>query len=253
MRIANKIGNGTKIGLMVGLISLILVRVSAIEPADFVDGFGRSLDELRDYQVRIVTRAIDAGVEEYSIVDLYYSQRGNIRVDVRESSRNGDEGSVAILDENGTVTVRTGSRFLPITLRYTKDHPRVTSIRSRRIDEGMVTVVLADLSEAFASQSAVITEIPEGYKIVMRGENGGIRKSEILRIDRRYRPFSHETLENGRLVESVVWLHYTPNLGLPAKMFDVRFRKTEVERLPISTLARLPVGSVEREALSRLD
>ena len=251
MSVAKKGRSISPILLIVCFASLVAPVASALEAIDFLHEFERSLEQIYDYQVRVVTWAREAGEVEKTIMDLYYSRPGTIRADVISSSRTGDEGSVALLDEEGRVTVRTGSRFFPITVRYAKDHPRVTSIRSRRIDEGMMSVVLSELSGAIASNTATVHRTPEGYEIVKAGDGG--RSRETLHVDNNFRLRSHETREKGRVVEFVTWHHYASNLGLPEEMFDVKFRKLEVERLPIATLARIAVGSPERGTLSRFE
>ena len=232
----------------VSLISICHVNADARE--HLLPGLTDVVNTLDDYQVRIVAWSRLKDAVEHRILNLYYKRPGKLRLDVVEGSRFGDTGAVAII-EGDRVFARPGLKFVPFTLRYDRNNPRVRTIRDRSIDSAHINFVLADTLTDLASRNASVY-IENDYCVFENSfDDGDSHIVERLYFDNAtFLPRRYETYDNDVLVEHVDWIHFYLDQELPEKIFSTGFRARDMKNLVQAPLASVEVGSEERAAFA---
>jgi outer membrane lipoprotein-sorting protein len=231
------------------VLVLLAPRVFA-DPAELLlERLDAAIATADDYQVRISTWVRSGRIEERRIVDLSYRAPDLLRIDVVEGSRFGDTGSVAILSAD-EVTARPGLRFVPIAVTYPKEHPRVSSVRGRAIDDAHLPV-MADRIRRDVDAGSAVVRLTGSYFVFESGgagTDGAIR--ERLFFDRETGlPIHHESREGEALVEYVDWGEFLVNRGIPETIFSVDLRREALREFPAALLAARGITDRERSAL----
>lgn len=229
--------------LMAALCALFVSQTAFSIGSDaFLAELRELVQSIDTYQVRIAQWSVADDTLDAKIMNYYYSAPDLVRVDVLEGTRGA--GTTGILAEDGKVTVRTGSRLVPVRLSFALDHRLVTTNRGRTFLDGSLLGILDQL-DAFASTCGIEVEHRDGLLIVTAPACDQ-EETQVIEFDAdSLLPRRSATYEGETLVEAVNWSLFVFAESLPDELFSASMSQREVERAGVK-LSRIPVGESER-------
>ena len=229
------------------MFSLSAGSIYPMDVESFLGSFEKLVSEMKGYQVRISQWSKKDEKTENKIMNYYHEFPDSIRIDVIEGNRG--EGSTGILNSDGKVGVRGGSRILPIKLKLDLNHRFVTTTRGRTFLDASLTGILESLKN-YHWQCDVSLRTSVSYITLAVSTCEKVDQSferVVIQFDRNtLLPTSSDTYENGDHVEHVVWSSYSVESDLPDHIFNLSVSQRELKKTGVVRLAAIEVSAEER-------
>ncbi|MBB6479700.1 LolA family protein [Spirochaeta isovalerica] len=213
------------------------------DPWRIVGRMEKMLSEIEDYQCRMYEWSVKGRKEEIRYINFYFKKPRLIRMDIIRGNRNGDDGSIAVLEEDGKVTGRKGGILSPFAVKVEKDSPLATTIRGVAFDQSDAIAAWERLVGLKDSSRLIFTVEAEGwlFDFSLNEPENGITREVLFISKNNLMPLYTKSFEGRNLVQHVVWRSYLINTGLPRELFHVRYEAENLKTLGIRNNIDLPL------------
>lgn len=227
------------------LVPLASAAADPSTPQAIVEAFQAMYESISDYQCRMYEHCRQGSRHEERTIDFYFKKPRFIRMDILKGNRFGDNGSIGVYRNDGTVRGRKGGLLSFIAITVDKHDPQATTIRGLAFDESDMQATLEKMRFHLAESACTLATAAGVHELVFEprdpSRNGGVTK-DVIRLDAAtLLPVSSDSWEGGLLVQHAEWSSYIVDAGLPDQLFDVFWDAGRLEGMGIRSVHALPV------------